>query len=171
MIQSSTIRAHKYELLSQVLAWHSNSFGAVAYQLDRGLWQSSAHGARVPTNAFISAFIEKILDFDCPVSPDGLAYLQSMPNPAWIWKALQLVLSYRDGDNFARPISLFELQYAVWAYGMAGHEDYDLSLPHDELSAGQVGRLLLEGFLLMSEQDGEPVVVSNPIFIRPADLN
>jgi len=174
MIKTSTGSAHKYALLNQVLAWHRTALGELTYRLDRSILQQSAStlapGSAPFGDTFVGELVRKVLA-DCPVSSAGMAYLQSMPNPGWIWTAVNLVLSYRDSEDFARPISLFELQYAVYAYGMAGHADYDLSLSLEERTPGQIGRLLLDGYVLMSEEDGEPVLVPNPIFIFPPELH
>lgn len=110
---------------------------------------------------------------ECPLEPEALEYLSTMPNQAWVWRTLKMVLEMREPCTYKRPISKFELQIVHYLHGknVGGRHDFSYSL--DELSPGQSCQRLLDGFLLVGKThslvDGMPgdaaaEMVPNPLF-------
>jgi hypothetical protein len=109
--------------------------------------------------------------FDGGIAEEGLAYLRTMPNSLWFWRALELVLNYRNrGDR--RVISKFELEYAVYAYGKEIERRYQIEGLPEEMPLSTVCELFLSGYLLLKEEppNGSAIVV-NPLFARDFSLH
>ncbi len=53
----------------------------------------------------------------CPLTAEAQQFLATMPNQAWMWRAVHLALHYRQADTFERPLSKLELWYALRVYG------------------------------------------------------
>ncbi|MBX9940571.1 MAG: hypothetical protein K2Y32_15025 [Candidatus Obscuribacterales bacterium] len=116
----------------------------------------------------------------CPLTTEAQQFLSTMPNQAWMWRAVHLVLHYRLADSFERPISKLELWYALRAYGSEVESYRESALEAlfqlDErakvtdlpaqLPATLACHFLLRGYLLLANEDGRDLLIWNPIFLR-----
>ncbi len=116
----------------------------------------------------------------CPLTAEAQQFLATMPNQAWMWRAVHLALHYRQADTFERPLSKLELWYALRAYGSEAEiyqeSAFDALLQLDEkakstdlpekLPATLACHLLLRGYVLMDSNDGRDRLIWNPLFLR-----
>lgn len=116
---------------------------------------------------------------ECPLAADAQEYLATMPNQAWVWRSIKMVLEMRTPCTYKRPISKFELQIVHFLHGKKAGAHHDFSYRLDELSAGQSCQRMLDGFLLVGQnprllsadsagqgdsQDDSAEMVPNPLF-------
>ncbi|OPZ80120.1 MAG: hypothetical protein BWY75_03872 [bacterium ADurb.Bin425] len=116
----------------------------------------------------------------CPLTAEAQQFLSSMPNQAWMWRAVHLALHYRQADTFERPLSKLELWYALRAYGSEAENyresAFEALLQLDEtakstdlpekLPATLACHFLLRGYVLMDSKDGQDRLIWNPLFLR-----
>lgn len=120
----------------------------------------------------------------CPLTTEAQQFLATMPNQAWMWRAVQLVLNYRLAETFERPISKLELWYALEAYGSEAESYRESALEAlfqldekakiadlpEKLPATLACHFLLRGYLLLDHEDGRDHLIWNPLFIRQGGI-